>query len=39
VLDLNAGAVRNVADQMGGKARQADLPDEVLDSLRASRQA
>ncbi len=37
VLDLNTGAAREVADQIGGKAVQADLPDDgMLDGLRAS---
>ncbi len=40
VLDLNTGAAREVADDIGGKAVQADLPDDgVLDGLRASTQA
>ena len=40
VLDLNTGAAREVADQIGGKTVQADLPDDgVLDGLRASTQA
>jgi hypothetical protein len=39
VLDLNTGAAHEVADHMGGKAVQADLPDDgVLDGLKASRQ-
>jgi hypothetical protein len=40
VLDLNTGAAREVADQIGEKAVQADLADEgMLDGLRASTQA
>ncbi len=40
VLDLNTGTTHEVAEQIGGKAVQADLPDDgVLDGLRASRQA
>ena len=40
MLDLNTGAAREVADDIGGKAVQADLPDDgVLDGLRASTQA
>ena len=40
MLDLNTGAAREVADQIGEKAVQVDLPEDgVLDGLRASRQA
>ncbi|MDQ3943209.1 MAG: SDR family NAD(P)-dependent oxidoreductase, partial [Actinomycetota bacterium] len=35
VLDLNGDAAREVADEIGGEAMQADLSDyEVLDALR-----
>src|ERR671933_1515381 len=35
VLDLNGDAAREVADEIGGEAMQADLADyEVLDSLK-----